>query len=284
MLPIIGYIMVVGSVLGGFLMAGGHLGVLWQPVEVLIIMGSAFGAFVVSNSPKVLGAVGKTLGSSFGGSKYNKAFYLETLTLLYKIFVKIRQNGLLAIEGDIESPHESELFKAAPKVLADHHAVDFITDYLRLMSSGSLDVNQIEGLMDLEIETHHKEGELPIGALQRLADGMPAFGIVAAVMGVVHTMESVGIPPAELGKLIAAALVGTFLGILMAYGFVGPLTGLMEQKLGESSKYYESLKAGLIAQMNGYAPPTAIEFARKAMFAAERPGFTELEEHLKANR
>jgi chemotaxis protein MotA len=284
MFVIIGYVLVIGSVIGGFLMAGGHLGVLVQPNEVIIIVGAAVGAFVVSNSPKVLKAsLGATL-SALQGSKYNQEFYLETLTLLYRVFTKIRQNGLLSIEGDIENPEQSELFRSAPKVLADHHAVEFITDYLRLMSSGSLDVHQIDSLMDIDIETHHEEGHLPIQALQRLADGLPAFGIVAAVMGVVHTMESVGLPPSELGKLIAAALVGTFLGILISYGFIGPLTGLLEQKLAESSKYYQSIKAGLIACMNGYAPPTAVEFARKAMYSAERPEFAELEKHLKSSR
>ncbi|MDV3241260.1 MULTISPECIES: flagellar motor stator protein MotA [Methylocaldum] len=284
MFVIIGYIIVVGAILGGFLMAGGHIGVLIQPNEVIIIFGGALGAFVVSNNPKVLKAVFGALMSSLKGSKYNQALYLETLTLLYRIFNKIRQNGLLSIEGDIETPDQSELFKSAPKVLADHHAVEFITDYLRLMTSGSLDVHQIDNLMDIDIETHHEEGHLPIQALQRLADGMPAFGIVAAVMGVVHTMESVGLPPAELGKLIAAALVGTFLGILVAYGFISPLAGLLEQRLAESTKYYQSIKAGLIASINGYAPSTAVEFARKAMFSAERPEFSELEKHLKESR
>lgn len=284
MFVIIGYIIVVGAILGGFLMAGGHIGVLIQPNEVIIIFGGALGAFVVSNNPKVLKAVAGALISTLRGSKYNQALYLETLTLLYRIFNKIRQNGLLSIEGDIETPDQSELFKSAPKVLADHHAVEFITDYLRLMTSGSLDVHQIDNLMDIDIETHHEEGHLPIQALQRLADGMPAFGIVAAVMGVVHTMESVGLPPAELGKLIAAALVGTFLGILVAYGFISPLAGLLEQRLAESTKYYQSIKAGLIASINGYAPSTAVEFARKAMFSAERPEFAELEKHLKESR
>lgn len=284
MFIIIGYVIVVGAVLGGFVMAGGHLGVLMQINEVIIIFGAAAGAFVVSNSMKVIKA---TVGASIGalkGSKYNQAYYMETLTLLYKVFTKIRQNGLLSIEGDVENPEQSEVFKSAPSVLADHHAVEFITDYLRLMSSGSLDVHQIENLMDLDIETHHEEGHVPISALQKLADGMPAFGIVAAVMGVVHTMESVGIPPAELGKLIAAALVGTFLGILISYGFIGPLANIMEQQLAESSKYYVSIKFGLIASMNGYAPPTAVEFARKSMYSSDRPGFSELESHLKGSK
>lgn len=284
MFVIIGYAVVIGAIMGGYLGAGGHIGILIQPFELIIIAGGAVGAFVVSNNPKVLKASLGALGSTMKGSKYNKALYLETLTLLYKTFNKIRQNGLLSIEGDIENPQQSELFKSAPKVLADHHAVEFITDYLRLMASGSLDVHQIENLMDIDIETHHEEGHLPIAALARLADGMPAFGIVAAVMGVVHTMESVGKPPAELGALIAAALVGTFLGILIAYGFIGPLVGLLEQKLGESTKYYQSIKAGLIATMNGYAPPTSVEFARKVMYSAERPHFLELETHLKNNK
>lgn len=284
MFVIIGYIVVVGALLGGYLGAGGHIGVLVQPFEFLIIFGGAVGAFIVSNSPKILKATLAALGNAFKGTKYTKEFYLETLTLLNNIFIKIRQQGLLAIESDIDSPRESPIFSAAPNVLADHHAMEFLTDYLRLMVAGNFDVHQIDNLMDLDIETHHEEEHLPIGALSRLADGLPAFGIIAAVMGVVHTMGSVGKPPAELGELIGAALVGTFLGILLSYGFIGPLAGLLEQKLGESTKYYQSIKAGLIASMNGYAPPVAVEFARKVMFSSERPPFAELEEHLKNNK
>ncbi|WP_020565751.1 flagellar motor stator protein MotA [Methylosarcina fibrata] len=284
MFVIIGYIVVVGALLGGYLGAGGHIGVLVQPFEFLIIFGGAVGAFIVSNSPKILKATMGALGSAFKGTKYTKEFYLETLTLLNNIFIKIRQQGLLAIESDIDSPNESPIFSAAPNVMADHHAMEFLTDYLRLMVAGNFDVHQMDNLMDLDIETHHEEEHLPIGALSRLADGLPAFGIIAAVMGVVHTMGSVGKPPAELGQLIGAALVGTFLGILLSYGFIGPLAGLLEQKLGESTKYYQSIKAGLIASMNGYAPPVAVEFARKVMFSTERPPFAELEEHLKNNK
>jgi chemotaxis protein MotA len=284
MFVLIGYIIVAGSVLGGFIFAGGHLVVLWQPAEVIIIAGAALGAFVVSNQPTVLKAVGKGLVLCLKGSKYNKALYMETLTLLYKIFNKIRQSGMLSVEADIESPNESELFKSAPAVMADHHALTFICDYLRMMTLGNLEPYQVESLMEQEIETHHKEGLQPADGLQRLADGLPAFGIVAAVMGVVHTMESVGIPPAELGKLIAAALVGTFLGILLSYGFVGPLSGLLTQKVDESTKYFECIKSGIIATMNGYPPQTAVEFARKSIFETARPGFLELEEHIKSNK
>jgi chemotaxis protein MotA len=284
MFPIIGYVIVVGGILGGYLGGGGHVAILIQPFEMIIIFGGALGAFVVSNSPKVLKATASALGSVFKGSKYTKEFYLEALTLLSKIFTKMRQSGLLSIENDIESPEQSEVFKSAPMVLADHHAVEFITDYLRLMASGSLDVHQIDNLMDIDIETHHEEGHLPVAALQALADGMPAFGIVAAVMGVVHTMESLDKPQEVLGALIAAALVGTFLGILISYGFVAPLAGNLSGKLTESTKFYQSLKAGLIASMNGYAPPTAVEFARKVMFSTERPNFSELEQHIKSNK
>ena len=284
MFPIIGYVVVVGGIMGGYLGAGGHVGILIQPFEVIIIFGGALGAFVVGNSPKTLKSTLASLGQVFKGSQYTKEFYLESLTLLSKIFTKIRQNGLLSIEGDIENPEQSELFKTAPKVLADHHATEFLTDYLRLMASGSLDVHQIDNLMDIDIETHHEEGHQPISALQKLADGMPAFGIVAAVMGVVHTMESLDKPQTVLGGLIAAALVGTFLGILISYGFIAPLASNLEEKLTQSTKYYQSLKAGLLAAMNGYAPPTAVEFARKVMFSSDRPHFAELEAHIKANK
>jgi len=284
MLVIIGYIIVFGSVLGGFVLAGGHLGVLVQPVELIIIGGAALGAFVIGNNTKTLKAAMVALPTVLKGSAYTKQRYMETLTLMSNIFVTARKKGLMGIEADIDEPENSELFKAAPLVMKDHHAVEFLTDYLRLMVSGNLDVHEIDNLMDLDIDTHHHEGMKPIEALQKLADGLPAFGIVAAVMGVVHTMESVGIPPAELGKLIAAALVGTFLGILLSYGVVAPLTTLMEQKLNESTKYYQCIKTGLIAYLNGSPPPTAVEFARKVLFSTERPKFAELEEHLRQNK
>ncbi|MEI6413542.1 MAG: flagellar motor stator protein MotA [Pseudomonadota bacterium] len=285
MFVIIGYVIAVAGIIGGYILAGGHMGVLWQPNEMIIILGGAIGAFVVSNNPTVFAAVGGTIGGALAGSKYNKAFYLETLTLLYKIFTKIRQGGLLSIEGDIENPSNSELFKGAPGVLADHHALEFITDYLRLMANGGLEPHQVENLMDIELETHHHEGHIPIEALAKLADGLPAFGIVAAVMGVVHVMGLVGnASTQELGAAIGGALVGTFLGILFAYGIVGPLTGACTHNLEASAKYFVAVKAALLATMNGYAPPIAVEFARKTMLSYDRPGFSELEEHIKANK
>lgn len=190
----------------------------------------------------------------------------------------------MSIEGDVENPHESPVFSKYPAIQHDHHLVEFISDYLRLMVGGNLNAFEIEALMDQEIETHHKEGEAPISAVAKLGDGMPAFGIVAAVMGVVHTMESVGIPPAELGILIAHALVGTFLGILLAYGFVGPLASVLEQKLHEASKPFECIKVTLLASLNGYAPQVAIEFGRKVLYSTERPTFIELEDDIKQRK
>jgi len=281
LLVIIGYVIVCGSVFGGFAMAGGHLGALWQPLEVLMIGGAGAGAFLVGNNSKAIKATLGALPSLFKCSRYTKSLYMELMALLFEILTKSRKEGLMSIEGDIEEPENSPIFSKYPGVLADHHLIEFMTDYLRLMVSGNMDAFQIENLMDNEIETHHHEGEIPVHCIAKLGDGLPAFGIVAAVMGVVHTMESVGIPPSELGMLIAHALVGTFLGILLAYGFVGPLSSLLEQKLHESTKIYQCVKVTLLASLNGYAPALSIEFGRKVLFSTERPTFLELEEHVK---
>jgi chemotaxis protein MotA len=281
MLIIIGYIVVCATIFGGYAMAGGHLGALWQPLEVLMIFGGALGAFVVGNNAKAVKATMKALPTLFKGSKYNKALYMDLLALLFEILSKIRKDGMMSIENDVENPESSALFSKYPKILHDHHLVEFICDYLRLMVSGNMDAFQVENLMDNEIETHHMEGHVPVSCIAKLGDGLPAFGIVAAVMGVVHTMENVALPPAELGILIAHALVGTFLGILLAYGFVGPLSGLLEQKLEEGTKMFQTVKVTLLASLNGYAPAIAVEFGRKILYSTERPGFAELEAHVK---
>jgi chemotaxis protein MotA len=284
LLVIIGYVVVLASVFGGFALAGGHLHSLFQPVELLMIGGAATGAFFVGNNGKAIKATLKALPSVLKGSKYTKALYMELMTLLFEILTKVRKEGLMSIEGDIDSPEESAIFTKYPTVLADHHIIEFITDYLRLMVSGNMDAFQIENLMDNEIDTHHAEGEIPVHCIAKLGDGFPAFGIVAAVMGVVHTMASVGLPPAELGILIANALVGTFLGILLAYGFVSPISSVLEQKLHESSKVFQCIKVTLLASLNGYAPALAVEFGRKVLFSTERPTFNELEEHIKQSK
>jgi len=284
MLVIVGYLIIILSVFGGFALAGGHLAALWQPVEVLMIGGGAIGAFVVGNSSKALKATLKGLPGVFKGTKYTKTVYMELMTLLYEILGKIRKEGLMSIESDVDDPQNSPIFTKYPTILADHHVTEFITDYLRLMVGGNLNALEIENLMDSELETHHQEGEVPIHCIAKLGDGLPAFGIIAAVMGVVHTMESVHLPPAELGILIAAALVGTFLGILLAYGFVSPLAGKLEHQLHESSKLLECIKITLLANLNGYSPVLAVEFGRKVLFSTERPSFLELEQHVKNNK
>ena len=281
---IVGYIIVCACVFGGFALAGGHLASLWQPIELLMIGGAAFGAFFVGNNGKSIKATMKAFPSVFKGSKFTKDMYMELMALQFDVLSKVRKEGLMSIEGDIEAPESSPLFSKYPAVLADHHIIEFMTDYLRLMVSGNMDAMQIENLMDNEIETHHHEGAVPAHVIAKIGDGLPAFGIVAAVMGVVHTMESVGLPPAELGILIAKALVGTFLGILLAYAFVTPLASVLEQKLEESTKMFQCVKVTLLASLNGYAPALAVEFGRKVLYSTERPTFAELEEHIKKKK
>lgn len=284
MFVIIGYVVVVGAVLGGYAIEGGSFRVLIQPIELMIIAGAATGAFVTGNSTKVLGATVKAIPKLLSGSKYTKARYMALMALLFDILTKVRKEGMMAIESDVEDPHKSPLFQKHPTVSNDHHVVEFITDYLRMMVSGNMNPLEIENLMDQEIDTHHHEAMTPSHAIQKAGDGLPAFGIVAAVMGVVKTMASVGQPPAILGEMIAAALVGTFLGILISYGFVGPLAGLMEQKVDESTKELNCIKATLLASLQGYAPAVAVEFGRKILYSTERPTFAELEKHVKQKR
>ena len=284
MFVIIGYVIVIGSVFGGFALAGGHLAALLQPVELLMIGGAALGAFLVGNSTNAIKATIAALPSCFKGEKYDKALYMELMAFLYDILGKVRKEGLMSIERDVEAPQESAIFAPYPKVVGDHHLLEFITDYLRLMVSGNMNSFEIENLMDNEIETHHHEAEVPAHTIQVLADGMPAFGIVAAVMGVVHTMASVGKPPSELGIMVANALVGTFLGILLGYGFVGPLASLLAERANEGTKVLQCVKVTLLASLNGYAPAIAIEFGRKVLYSKERPTFLELEEHVKKSK
>ena len=286
MLVIVGYVVAMGCIFGVYIFHGGNIGVILTalPFELITILGAALGAFVVNNQPKVLKATIKLIPQALKGSKYTKARYMELMALLYDILQKARKEGLMAIEKDVETPHDSEIFKKYPTIADDHHAVEFMTDYLRMMVSGNLNAHEIESLMDSEIETHHEEAHAPIAAIARLAGALPAFGIVAAVLGVVNTMGSVGQPPAVLGAMIGSALVGTFLGILLAYGVFEPLGGLMEQKVEESGKELLCVKTTLLASMQGYAPATAVEFGRKVLFSDVRPSFSELEGHVKGKK
>jgi chemotaxis protein MotA len=284
MFIIVGYILVVGAVLGGYALEGGAFRVLLQPIELMIIAGAATGAFVTGNSTKVLSATVKAVPKLLQGSKYTKTRYMALMALLFDILTKVRKEGMMAIESDVDEPQKSPLFQKHPTVASDHHLVEFITDYLRMMVSGNMNPLEIENLMDQEIDTHHHEAMAPSHALQKAGDGLPAFGIVAAVMGVVKTMASVGQPPPILGEMIAAALVGTFLGILISYGFVSPLAQLLEQKVDESTKELNCVKATLLASLQGYAPAVAVEFGRKILYSTERPTFVELEKHVKQKR
>jgi len=281
---LIGYLVTIVTVFGGFAVSGGHLAALFQPIELVIIFGAAFGAFIVANGLKVTKATIAELMHVMKPSHYTKDLHMELLSLLYDLQIKARRDGLLALERDADNPYESPVFEPYPAVLADHHIVEFLTDYLRLMISGNVEPMEMEQLMDQEIDTHHEGGAVPAQAVNRMADGLPGFGIVAAVLGVVHTMESIGLPPEELGLLIARALVGTFLGILLAYGFVAPLATLMEQRHHEATKALQCIKATLMAQLNGAAPTVAVEFGRKLLYSDERPTAVELEAHVRTAR
>jgi chemotaxis protein MotA len=286
MFVVIGWVVVIVCVFGVFVAHGGNMGPIFAalPWEMAMIGGATLGAFLVNNQMTVIkSTIASTIGC-FKGSKYTKARYLELLALQFDILQKARKEGLMAIEQDVENPEQSALFKKYPTVGSDHHVVEFITDYLRMMVSGNLNAHEIESLMDSEIETHHHEAHAPVAAMQRVAGGLPAFGIIAAVLGVVKTMGSVGQPPAVLGAMIGSALVGTFLGILLAYAFAEPLAGLMEQKVEESGKELQCIKTTLLASMQGYAPATAIEFGRKVLLSTVRPTFSELEGHVKGKK
>jgi chemotaxis protein MotA len=286
MFVIVGWALALGCIFGVFIVHGGNMGVILKalPWEMTTIGGAAAGAFLANNQSKVVKATLRGLAACFKGSKYTKARYMELLALMFDILQKARKEGLMSIEKDVEEPQNSPLFKKYATVGSDHHVTEFVTDYLRMMVSGNLNAHEIESLMDSEIETHHQEEHAAVAAIQRLAGALPAFGIVAAVLGVVNTMGSVGQPPAVLGGMIGSALVGTFLGILLAYAFAEPLAGLLEQKVDEATKELQCIKTTLLASMQGYAPQVAIEFGRKVLYSTERPSFTELEGHVKGKK
>jgi len=278
---IVGIILVMGCVIGGYLLEGGHIGALMQPVELLIIGGAGFGAFLIANPLTLVKKTFAAVPTLLGASHYGKEKHLELLALMYALFNKIRKDGLIALERDIDAPEQSAIFSQFPNILKDHHAIEFIADYFRLMVGGSMNAFEIENLMDVELETHHNEAHAPIAAVQSASDALPAFGIVAAVLGVVITMAAIGGPPAEIGHKVGAALVGTMLGILLSYGIVGPIGTALNHRLEDESRFYSCIKTSIIAYLNGYSPQVAIEFGRKVLSSEVRPGFLELEEHVK---
>jgi chemotaxis protein MotA len=281
-IQVIGSVVVLVCVIGGFILEGGHLLALWHPTEVLIIVGSALGAFFTSNPTKIVKASFSGALAVIKGPRYKREDYVQLLKLLYDVLMRIRKDGLMAIESSLEAK-DGGLFKNYPKIAADHHLVEFITDCLRLMVGGSLDPHELESLLEMELETHHQAAHEPASAVQKVADALPGFGIVAAVLGIVNTMASLdGADTATIGHKVGAALVGTFLGILVSYGFIGPIAASMSHAANEEGRAFEVVKMALVASVRGYVPAVAIEFARKLLMSDVRPTFTDLEAQLKA--
>ncbi len=277
MLVIVGSVIVTVCVLGGYVALGGKLLVLMQPFELVIIGGAAVGAYLSSNTKTILLGTGKSMGRILKGPRHKKDAYVEVLSLMLQMFKLARVKGNLALEQHVENPQESDIFNQFPSVLEDRHAKTFICDYLRLVTMGSDNPHELEALMDEDLETHNHEETAVSGAITTMADGLPALGIVAAVLGVIHTMGSITEPPEILGHLIGAALVGTFLGILLAYGFVGPIATALANIIDADAKYCQCIKAGILAHVAGNPPTISVEYARKTLPSDVRPDFYELE-------
>jgi chemotaxis protein MotA len=281
---IIGIITVIACTFGGYVAEGGHIEVLARaaPLEIVIMGGVMVGGFIIANPMVVIKRTLRGLGLLLKKAKYTKASYIELLCMQYQVFKLAKTKGLLTLEQHIEHPHESSLFANFPGFQNNHHATEFFCDYLRLVTLGSDKPYELEALMDEEIETHHNEDAGMVTAITNIADSLPAIGIVAAVLGVIHTMGSITEPPEVLGRLIGGALVGTFMGVWLAYGMFGPMANSMRQILEAESKYFQCLKAGLLAHLQGFAPSISIEYARKALLSEVRPTFLEVEEATQA--
>lgn len=281
MLAIIGIIVVFAAVIGGFLMEKGHITVLLQPAELLIIAGAATGTLLVANPTHILKGILAGLKGVLGGSKFTRQRYLDVLQMMYVLLNKVRKDGLLSIENDVEKPNESAIFKKHPDFLADHHALHFVCDTLRMAVTGGVEPFDMDQMMEQDMEVHHQEATQPVTALTTMADALPGLGIVAAVLGVVITMGALGGPPEEIGRKVAAALVGTFLGILLCYGVAGPLASNMGKAADEHKDYLHVLRVLLLAFLKGSAPMIATEIGRRAIPARVRPTFDEMEKYCK---
>lgn len=281
MFVIIGIIIVMGCVIGGFLMIDGPLGVLVQPSEFVVIGGAAIGATIAANPLKFLLRLTSSLIIAIKGSRYNKSVYLELLQMQYDVYVNSKKGGLLSIEEDVNDPMSSTIFTKYPKFLGNHHALDFFCDAMKMLVNGACSPEELEIMLESDLETHHEESAIVPGLLQRCSDALPGLGIVAAVLGIVVTMQHLDGPPEELGHHVGAALVGTFLGLLLSYGFLAPIAANLENLAQDEAKYYGCIKAGLVAFANGAAPMTSVEFARKTIYSFDRPPTSELEPSLK---
>ena len=281
MFAIIGIVIVFGAVIGGFLMEKGHIAVLVQPAELLILVGAAIGTLLVANPMHIIKGVIAGLLGVLKGSKFDKKRYLSTLKMMYQFLNKVRKEGLLSVEMDVEKPKESGIFKNYPEFLGDHHARDFVCDTLRTAITGGVEPFDMDQMMELDMEVHHHAEMQPVNALTTVADALPGLGIVAAVLGVVITMGSLGGPPEEIGEKVAAALVGTFLGILLCYGVAGPLSSNMGKTADEHNEYLHVLRVLMLSFLKGGAPMIAIELGRRAIPAHVRPSFDEMEKTCK---
>jgi chemotaxis protein MotA len=277
-LAIIGYVVVFGAVLGGFVIEGGPVPILIQPVELLIIIGAASGALVIGTPLKVIKAMIRGIKNAIMGNGYTKADYMELFAMLFEMFSVMRKSGEMALEKDVDDPANSEIFKKYPKFMTNHAAKNMLLDSLRLVISGSANAEELDHLMDEEIATHEEEGRQPSSVLTKTADALPGLGIVAAVLGVIIAMGAMDQGPEVLGHKIAVALVGTFVGILVCYGMLQPLCQKMELLLVEEGKYLECIKSGILAYLHGAAPIIAVEYARRVVFSTERPSAQELED------
>ncbi|PWT98125.1 MAG: flagellar motor stator protein MotA [Terriglobia bacterium] len=277
MLAIIGIVIVFGAVIGGFLMEKGQILVLMQPAELVIIGGAAIGTVLIANPPRILTRIVGGLVAALGSGRYNQQWHLKSLKLLYDLFDQARRGGLTSLESEVENPEQGKTFSSHPAILKDHHIRDFICDTLRTMMIGGVDPFDLDQMMETDIEAHHHEAAEPVSALTAVADSLPGLGIVAAVLGVVITMGALGGKPEEIGHKVAAALVGTFLGILLCYGLIGPLASSLSKTAEAERWYYQMLRVTLAAFNKGIPPLLAVEIGRRSIPGNARPKFTELE-------
>jgi chemotaxis protein MotA len=281
MFVIIGIVIVIGAILGGYLMEHGNIRVLLQPAELVIIGGASLGTVLIANPLYILKKIARGLLGVFGGSKYGKAQYLESLKMLYELFSRARKEGLMALESDSDNPEQSPVFSKYPKFLKDHHALPFVCDTIRMAAGGGIEPFDVDQMIENDMDAHHHDMAQPVAALSTMADALPGLGIVAAVLAVVITMGALGGPPEEIGHKVAAALVGTFLGILLCYGFIGPIAANMLKATEEEHSYYQVMRVVIVSFIKGSPPTIAVEFGRRAIPGNVRPTFQETENYIK---
>jgi len=281
MFVIIGIVIVIGAIVGGYLMEHGNIRVLLQPAELIIIGGAALGTVLIANPLHILKKIAAGITGVFGGSKYTKEWYMESLKMMYELFSRARKEGLMALESDSDNPEQSPVFSKYPKFLKDHHALPFVCDTIRMAAGGGIEPFDVDQMIESDMEVHHHDAGQPVAALSTMADSLPGLGIVAAVLGVVITMGALGGPPEEIGHKVAAALVGTFLGILLCYGFIGPIAANMAKAMEEEHAYYHVLRVVIVAFIKGSPPSIAVEYGRRSIPGNVRPPFQDMEKYLK---